>query len=306
MGERVSPGYNSILPTLSIVIATTQPWPELRGILESLYDQARAIPAEIIVADGHGEAQPPSPSPFPEVIWITSPDSSVYELRSLAIGRTSGEIIALTEDHCQVTPDWCARVLAAHREYPEAGVIGGAVENGATGSLMDWASFFYTNGAAMLPLKDGECSHIIQLNLSYKRRAISGAIRPAGQMEWMMNEDLRKQGEMLVADHRIVVNHVQSVGVLGTCLLHFHASRALAGFRRLRIGWPELIVRLGACLAMPPLLFARALGAVLPKRRLLGTIVASTPWLVLLVCLRATGALVGFITGPGDSPRYIR
>jgi hypothetical protein len=212
----------------------------------------------------------------------------------------------LTEDHCRVSEDWCANVLAAHREYPTAGVIGGAVENAAIGTLMDWASFFYANGEAMPPLRRGECRHITQLNLSYKRHAISGAIRPAGQMEWMMNEDLRQQGETLVVDDRIVVSHVQSLGFLGTCLLHFHGSRAVAGFRLSRIGWPERIVRLGACALMPPLLFARAFGTVLVKRRLLGTIVASTPLLALLVCLRAAGAFVGFVAGPGHSPQHIR
>jgi hypothetical protein len=57
---------------------------------------------------------------------------------------------------------------------------------------------------------------------------------------------------------------------------------------------------------MPPLLFVRALGAVLAKRRLLGTIVESTPFLALLVCFRAAGAFAGFVTGPGNSPRHIR
>ena len=295
------------MPALSIVIATTQPWPEMRGILESLYDQARAIPAEIIVADGHGQGQPDSvPSPFPDLIWVTSPGASVYELRALAMNRTSGEIIALTEDHCRVNADWCARVLAAHYEYPDAAVIGGAVENGATQSLIDWASFFYANGAAMLPLKRGKCREITQLNLSYKRRAISGVVRPGGQMEWTMNEDLRQQGETLIADDRILVSHVQSIGFMGTCLLHFHGSRVVAGFRRSRIGRPELIVRLLACAVMAPLLFARVLGTVLAKRRWLGRFVASSPLLGLLVCIRAAGAFAGLVTGPGKSARYIR
>jgi hypothetical protein len=274
-------------------------------MLQSLYDQAHAVSAEIIVADSTGRGDP-GPGQFPDVIWIRSPGASVYELRTLAMNRASGDIIALTEDHCRVTPNWCARILAAHREYPDAGVIGGAVENGATGALMDWASFFYANGEAMLPLRRGSCQRIIQLNLSYKRRAISGAVRPAGKMEWMLNEDLRRQGESLVVDDRIVVVHLQSLGVLGTCQLHYHGSRALAGFRLDRIGWVERMIRLGACAVMPPLLFARALGTVLAKRRLLGTIVATTPCLALLVCVRAAGAFVGFIAGPGNSPQGIR
>jgi hypothetical protein len=295
------------VPQLSIVIATTQPWPEMRDVLESLYDQARELQAEIIVAEGHGHGQPDaSSSPFPDVTWISSPGASVYELRTVAMTRARGDIIAVTEDHCRVNPDWCARVLAAHREFPEAGVIGGAVENGATGALMDWASFFYANGPAMSPLRRGRCRQIVQLNLSYKRRALSGPVRPVGRMEWVLNEDLRRHGETLVADDRIVVYHFQSLGFLGTCRLHFHGSRAVAGFRLNGIGWSERIVRLAACAVMPPLLFARALVTVLAKRRLLGRVVASTPCLALLVCIRAAGAAVGLMTGPGHSPQRIR
>ncbi len=294
-------------PPLSIVIGTTQPWPEMLGVLKSLYEQARAVSAEIIVIDGHGRGGPDtSPSPFPDVIWVSSPGVSIYEMRTLGMKLARGEIIALTEDHCRFGSNWCAAILRAHREYPDAGVIGGAVENGATTTLLDWASFFYANGEAMLPLNRGECRHITQLNLSYKRRAISAAIRPSGEMEFMLNDDIRASGEKLVADDRIVASHVQSVGFRGTCQLHYHGSRALAGFRLRRMGKLEWLVRLAACPVMPPLLFARAVGAVLAKRRKLGTLVASMPWLCFLVCLRAAGAFVGFITGPGDSPLYIR
>src|SRR5262245_57057751 len=97
------PSAKSSAPSLSIVIATTQAWPEMSGILESLYDQAQSIGAEIVVADGHGQGWPTtSPSPFPAVQWITMPGASVYQLRAAAIKQTGGNIIAVTEDHCRV------------------------------------------------------------------------------------------------------------------------------------------------------------------------------------------------------------
>jgi hypothetical protein len=62
---------NDLVPELSIVIATTQPWPELRMVLNSVYDQAQAIGAEILVADGHGHGRPdPESARFPAVIWL--------------------------------------------------------------------------------------------------------------------------------------------------------------------------------------------------------------------------------------------
>jgi hypothetical protein len=45
-------------PPLSIVVATTKPWPEVRACLDSLMDQATTVSAEILVADGDGRGLP--------------------------------------------------------------------------------------------------------------------------------------------------------------------------------------------------------------------------------------------------------
>ena len=173
---------------LSIIIATTQPWPEVRSCLDSLHYQARTVGAEIIVADGHGQGLPDNPSSlYPEPISLKAPGASVFQLRALAMAQARGEVIAVTEDHYRVSSDWCAQIILAHKEYPEAAVIGGAVVNGATETLIDRASFFYANGAAMPPLGTRECKQIIQLNLSYKRRVIPKTVPQHGRMEWIFN-----------------------------------------------------------------------------------------------------------------------
>lgn len=293
-------------PPLSIVVATTQPWPELQGCLSSLYLQAQVVGAEIIVADGHGHGLPDESTSFPGIIRLTSPGASIYQLRALAMAQARGEIVALTEDHCQVSPEWCARILQAHKEYPEVAVIGGAVENGATNASIDWASFFYGNSSAMAPLGTGPSRQILQLNLSYKHRVVPKTVPELGRMEFMLNETLREQGETLLIDDRIAVSHVQSLGFIGTCAIHYHGSRSVSGFRLEHIGPLERGIRLAACFVMPPILFVRALLPLLAKRRLGGQIVKSLPSLGLLVCIRAAGAFAGLAAGPGNSPREIR
>jgi hypothetical protein len=290
------------------VIATTQPWPEVRACLDSLHNQAQAAGAEVILADGCGQGlTEEAASSYPEVIWLKAPGASVFYLRALAMSRARGEIIAVTEDHCRVKPDWCERVIAAHKQYPEAAAIGGAVENGATERLMDWASFFIVNGPSMPPIRKGERSRIaLQANVSYKRRIVPPRIPQHGRMEWMFNQALRAQGETLVADGRIMVSHVQSLGFRGTCRIHFDDGRSIAGFRLQQITALERGMRLGACFVMPPLLLLRTLIPVLQKRRVLGRVLASLPLLALLLCCRATGAFIGFLAGPGDSPQRIR
>jgi hypothetical protein len=295
----------SLFP-LSVIVATTQPWPEIRECLASLYLQAQAAGAEIIVGDAHGHGLPDHATLFPNVICLKSPGASVYQMRALAMAQARGKIIAVTEDHCRVSPDWCAKILQAHKEYPDVAVIGGAVENGATNSLIDWASFFYANGSAMPPLGTKVSRQLVQLNLSYKQRVVPRTTPELGRMEFMLIQTLREQGETLLVDDRIVQYHVQSLGFLGMCLLHYHGSKSVSGFRLEHIGRLQRGIRLAACFAMPPILFARALLPLLGKHRLHGKIVMALPALALLVCIRAVGAFAGLVAGPGNSPKLVR
>ena len=128
------------VPHLSVVIATSQPWPEMRGVLDSVYVQTRALGAELIVVDGHGQGLCEDHG-YAGVRWLRRPGNTVFQLRAIGLAEARGEVVAVTEDHCRVAPDWCEQVLRAHRENPHAAVIGGVVDNGAVDSLWDRASF---------------------------------------------------------------------------------------------------------------------------------------------------------------------
>lgn len=292
---------------LSIVIASKMPWPHAEPCLAALVDEARVVGAEIILADGCGRALPePLTPPYRDVIWLKVPGAGAFRLRSLAIARARGRIIAITEDHCVVRPGWCARVLQAHAEHPSAAAIGGAVENGSTDHLLDWAGFFITNGPFILPLQNGEREQIsLQANISYKRSALESAnFGDLGLMEMLFNQELRRRAETLVADDRIVVDHVQSLDFRTFCVLHFHNGRCIAGFRRERIGVFERLVRLGGCAILPPVMLSRTLWTVVNKHRFVGRAIISVPLMLVLLSCHAAGELVGYIDGPGDSPAF--
>src|SRR6266404_2239693 len=163
-------------PPLSIVIATTRPWPEVRACLDSLRDQVRTARAEVIVADASGQGLPGDHDLYPEVTWLKAPGFSVFRLRALGITSARGEVVALTEDHCRVRPDWCERTLAAHKKHPMASAIGGAVENGATKHLIDWAGYFIVNGPFMLPLR--------RMPLAERALRLAGCFVLPGVMLW--------------------------------------------------------------------------------------------------------------------------
>jgi hypothetical protein len=145
---------------LSIVIAAWNGPSSLEKCLASLRPDGSV---EILaVTNFEGE--------FPNVRHIPMPaGTTVPQLRAEGIRRSTGEIVALAEDHCTFAPDWCAELRKAH-ELPYA-VIGGAVENPASCAI-DWAVYFYDYGKYMLPLEAGPATALSGNNVSYKRAAL--------------------------------------------------------------------------------------------------------------------------------------
>ena len=220
--------------------------------------------------------------------------------------QSRGEIIAITEDHCRVASDWCEQIIQVHKDHPGAAAIGGTVENGATTSLIDWANFFLVFAPFVSPIKNGPCERsCLQANISYKRRVVSRIVSQLGVMDMLFTRQLRKEGEVLMADDRLVVSHVQSHGFRGTFAAHFHNGRSIAGFRLEHLGGIGRVLRLGSTAILPPYLLWSTLRALLNKQRFLGKVFASLPLLALLVCCHAAGEFVGYIAGPGRSPQRL-
>lgn len=297
-------------PPLSIVIAATQPWPEARGCLDSLHAQARRAGAEIIVADGTGRSLPDD-ARYPGIKRLEAPGRTVFQLRALAMAEAAGEIVAVTEDHCRAAPDWCEAILRAHREFPDAAVVGGAVDNGATGRLADWANFLASNDRFISPLPTGYAADVAgQACISYKRRALPSAYPAAGIVESHHKAFLAARGEKFVGDGRIAVVHVQSFGFSGSCFIHYHEGRTTAGFRRARMSPRARLFGVAKCLALPlrvAVATARITARTIARSpRHLRPALASLPLVAVLLSCHTAGELAGYLSGPGASPRWMR
>ena len=298
------------IPPLSIVVATTQPWPEARGCLDSIYGQARRVGAEIIIADGSGRGLADD-TRYPGVKRLEAPGRTVFQLRALGMAASTGEIVAVTEDHCRVAADWCDAILRAHREFPEAAVIGGAVDNGATGCLNDWANFLASNDRFISPLPTGFSRDVAtQACISYKRRAMPSAYPAIGIVESHHKALLAERGEKFVVDGRIAVAHVQSFGFPGGCFMHFHEGRTTAGFHLGRIPPRARLFGIAKCLALPLRVAVATtritLRTIRRNPRHLRPVLASFPLVAVFLCCQPAGELLGYLSGPGESPRWMR
>src|SRR5262245_14267985 len=131
---------------ITALIATTRGWPTCIKAVSLIAPQVAAAGGEFIVADG-STAPPPTDVELAElpggkaIRWLSMPGSSVFQLRFAAYRAARGEVVTVTEDHVYVEPDWIERILAAHREFPGAGAIGGAVLNHTDEKVIDWAAF---------------------------------------------------------------------------------------------------------------------------------------------------------------------
>jgi hypothetical protein len=244
---------------------------------------------------------------YPLVVSVVAPGLSANELRGVALEHVRGDVVAITEDHCVVSPDWCRRVLDAHALHPQAAAIGGAVENGAVDHPIDWASFFLGNAPAMLPLPAGPADVIAaQANVSYKRRALPAAAPPGGFFELSHNAELRERGEELRVDPTLVVHHVQSLGFRGTCVIWFHASRTWGGQDGAQRSLPGRMAHALLAPLVHPLGILRHVRGVWAKGRMRRRMVAVAPLMVLLGACATAGVTIGYATGKGDSSRHIR
>jgi hypothetical protein len=295
-------------PRLSVLVATIRGWPDTHIPVEATRDQVARVNGEIVVVDGSGRPAPEPEDVGPDVRWISRPGESVFQMRLAGYDACRGEIVAVTEDHCEPADDWVDRILAAHVEHPDAIAIGGAVENATQDHLVDWATFIVTQAPFVPPLANGPTDRIAgAATISYKRAALEQ--RPdhgsLGAIELFDAAEMRGPGEVLINDDTIRVGHHQSMGVGGTAASQFHNGRTIAGFRRRALTRGDWLRILG----FPVLPLYRTIrtvriawGKELPRSIVLVTI----PIMAFLHYCQAGGELLGYLAGPGTSPRRLR
>lgn len=296
---------NDPRPRLSVLILTLRPWPEVELPLSSVYAQALAAGAEIVVVDASGEALPPGGGAYPEVRWITMPGATMHQLMARTLVEGRGEILAMTEDHCAVSPDWCAAVLRAHAEFPDADLIGGVVENGAVGSLIDWANFLAVNSASLPPLASGPARELCgRANLSLKRRALPTGFSPAGLADYTLKDDLARDGRVLWNDPRLVVSHVQSPGRVRVLWHHLLAGRSSTALLHAQTPLAERRREGLRRLASLPVVALRDTWRTIAyiirnKPDYRNVALASAPAMVVLRALHVVGEVLALFFGPG-------
>jgi Glycosyl transferase family 2 len=298
---------SSARPQLSVVLATSHPWPEAEPTLRALLAADGTVDFEVLICDGSDGEDPGDVMRDDRLTVIQAGGESVFALRARGLAAARGEIVAITEDHCIPEPDWTAELVAAHARHPDAVAISGAVANGATEGAWDWANFLMTFAEHMRPIDQTAARRAPSVaNGSFKRALVDLPQAPAPGWLELEAMPVLVSGGKVVRDGGPLVTHDQSHGGRrATLAAHFHNGRASAGLRADPPGLGAARAEARRLAGLPRKLIGELRDALEARPPLTGTAARGARLAPLVATAHAAGELTGLLTGPGSSPERL-
>lgn len=284
---------------LTVVVVVFAGGDAVTSTLAALDSQRDGVRVIVAYAEGSADATALSQR-FPWAEWVAAPAGvGPARLRSLAVARASRDApVACTEDHCIPAPDWCARIVAAHREGRPA-IVGGGIEKAATMSPASWAAYLLDYSRYLPPFDEGgNADHASDCNVSYPPNVLE-SVRDAWREEFhetVVHDALRATGVPLRLDPRIIVYEQRSVALgayLGERVEHgrlYAANRAASASVAARARWSAQSVLL------PLVLSARVIARLRARRRTQSVPVAAWPALAATTVAWSFGEFLGYAT----------
>jgi hypothetical protein len=295
-------------PELSVVIPSVNGLGDLVGCLHAMHRVSATVSLEVLVVDRlGGEVATTVREQFPWATLLAVPgDTTIPMMRHIAIQQATGDAVAVIEDHIIVPPAWGRQLLDGLAAGSD--VVGGPIENAATGRLLDWSTFLCEYSACLPPLPAGPVAWLPGNNVIY-RREVLGRFRDVtaeGRWENRLHDAMKAAGITLICDPAIVVGHKKHFGFGEYISQRYLYSRSYAGAR---VRGAPLARRLAtgvAAFALPPLLLVRTLRSILAKGVSPGLVLATTPLIAIYVTSWGFGEVIGYWFGAGDSLARVR
>lgn len=288
--------------SLTVVIPSVNGWSDLEGALAALAAQDTDAAIEIIVVDRVGvSVRHPLRERYPQVRLIDAArDTTIPQMRAMAFDQATGDVVGVIEDHVLVPPDWARRMLAEHDSGAQ--VVGGSVENAATGTLVDRAAFICEYSQSLVP-PEGPSDWVTGNNVTYRGDVLKAHRNTwtAGRWENHLHDAFKRDGVPLLSRPSIAVGHKMHYSVWSYLEQRYLYSRSYAGMQASGAPLGRRIAMGFASFALPPVLFMRITSRVWASGKHRGTLLASLPLQFLFTFGWAAGEVVGWWFGPSDA-----
>lgn len=165
----------TLLPSISIVVATRNRLPRLRSCVESIRAQTypHALTELIIVDDGSTDDTPTYLAELakrePWVKVINQPHGWQAAARNHGITASNGELIAITDDDCTVAEDWL-NAIAIEMRNPDVAAIGGRVLAPGESLVARYLNHVRALDPALGP--DGTPRYLVTANACFRRDSL--------------------------------------------------------------------------------------------------------------------------------------
>jgi hypothetical protein len=295
-------------PELTVVIPSVNGLGDLLGCLEALEQLRDTVRLEVLVVDRLGGEVPGAvQARFPQVRVLPVPAGTpIPMMRHLAFQAATGDAVAVVEDHVLVPPGWGRQLLDGLGKGHD--VVGGPIENAATGRLLDWATFLCEYSACLPPLPAGPAVWLPGNNIVYRRTVLEqfGAVTAEGKWENRLHDAMRAAGVVLVCDPAIVVGHKKHFGFGEYLSQRYLYSRSYAGARVMGAPLVRRLATGAAGFLLPPLLLLRIQRSLAAKGVGLGLRLKTFPFIAVFAVSWGLGEVVGYWFGAGDALEQVR
>ncbi len=282
-------------PTISVVVASRAERGLLEACLASLLPQCAEHGAEIVVARAGLDRA--LQAAFAGVTFIDAPAGApLPALRAAGIAVADGDIVAVTEDHCTVAPDWLTQLVAGQRAG--ADVVGGTMEKAGDQRAVDWAAYFAEYGTYLSAASTGGVQQLTAANVAYRRSVIEEVVAAAREGHWekVAHDRLAAQGRTVAFLGTAAVYENRRHRLLDFCRDRFAHGRDYAKVRLAEEGAARRWLYFAGSPALPLLLAGRIARAA--GRRRLGPFLRALPFTVLFLAAWSAGEAAGYWRGP--------
>jgi hypothetical protein len=298
------PGDNP--PALSVVVVAVYDIREITRCLQALERQVNRPAMEVLVVHhaGCGDVSPLRERFTTVQFHCAARSATQADMLALGLAHATGDIVALTVDHCTVDEHWCARVVAAHREPFAA--VGGPLEIGdQADTAVNWAVHFYdycSYGYYQNPVRRGPARDLSDCNVSYKRHVLTamGGAWADGFNVPLVNRRLLTSGETLWFAPDLLVHQHRNISCSRAARVAYRRGRAFASVRLATFTSIQRMVRTAVSPLLPLALTGKLVVNMSQRKAHLGALARAFPFVVLFSLFWAWGEFLGLLLGRPD------